>query len=68
MCITDYSDPNAKTWGAWDKIPTYVDVYVPKQVPHNESRFQESKTIFQWSPLAFSTRKTSMATVHPTNS
>ena len=46
MCITDYSDPNAKTWGAWDKIPTYVDVYVPKQVPHNESRFQESKTIF----------------------
>ena len=29
MCITDYENPEAKTWGAWDKLPTYVDVYVP---------------------------------------
>ena len=57
MCITDYSDPNAKTWGAWDKIPTYVDVYVPRHVPHNESRFQESKTIFPMvSPCIFNTK------------
>ena len=57
MCITDYSDPNAKTWGAWDKIPTYVDVYVPRHVPQNESRFQESKTIFPVvSPCIFNTK------------
>ena len=24
MCIIDNDDENAKTWGAWDKIPTYV--------------------------------------------
>ena len=57
MCITDYSDPNAETWGAWDKIPTYVDVYVPRHVSRDESRFQESKTIFPVvSPCIFNTK------------
>jgi len=46
MCITDYENPEAKTWGAWDKIPTYVDVYIPKHVSKNMSGFTESKTVF----------------------
>ena len=46
MCIVDNDDQNGKTWGAWDKIPTYVDVYVPKHVAKNVARASEGKTIF----------------------
>ena len=46
MCMTDYENPKAKTWGAWDKLPTYVDVYVPRHVSTNTSGFTESKTVF----------------------
>lgn len=46
MCITDYQDPEAKTWGAWDKLPTYVDIYVPRHIPTNTSGLTESKTVF----------------------
>tara|TARA_Y100001954_G_scaffold196320_1_gene212603 strand:+ start:1030 stop:2055 length:1026 start_codon:yes stop_codon:yes gene_type:complete len=46
MCIVDNDDENAKTWGAWDKIPTYVDVYVPKHVAKNVARSSEAKTVF----------------------
>ena len=46
MCIVDNDDENAKTWGAWDKIPTYVDVYVPKHVGKNVAQSSEAKTVF----------------------
>ena len=46
MCIVDNDDENGKTLGAWDKIPTYVDVYVPKHVAKNVARASEGKTIF----------------------
>ena len=46
MCIVDNDDENAKTWGAWDKIPTYVDVYVPQHVAKNVARSSEAKTDF----------------------
>ena len=46
MCIVDNDDENAKSWGAWDKIPTYVDVYVPKHVAKNVARSSEAKTVF----------------------
>ena len=46
MCIVDNDDGNGKTWGAWDKIPTYVDVYVPKHIAKNVARASEGKTVF----------------------
>jgi hypothetical protein len=57
MCITDYDHPEAKTWGAWDKLPTYVDVYVPGHISKNTSGFEESKTVFPVvSKCVFNTR------------
>ena len=61
MCIVDNEDENGKTWGAWDKIPTYVDVYVPKHVAKNVARASEGKTVFPVVHGAFSMWRIFMA-------
>ena len=46
MCIVETEDKHAKTWGAWDKIPAYVDVYVPKHITKGVAHPSEGKTVF----------------------
>jgi len=61
MCIVDTADKNANKWGAWDKILTYIDVYVPKHITKGIARSQRETQYFMSYRDAFSTQQIFMA-------